>query len=105
MDFHGHLARVIQTFLAADVNPGQCDDPHGSVGTLYDVQVSGLRYFSGKPDSKTAWLVDGVCSSCHKEPAKLSCPVLLLQAESFLRQNIAAPFAGVCFISFISPGV
>ena len=55
--------------------------------------------FLAHPTVETAWLVDGVCWSCHKKPAKLSCPVHLLHAENFLGHNFAAPLFGVCLIS------
>ena len=51
------------------------------------------------PTVKMARHVGSVWWPYHKEPAKLSCRIHFLHAESFLAQKFPAPFAGVCLIS------
>ena len=49
MDLRGNLARAIQMFLAAGVDPGQSDDSLESVATLHDAHLWGQGHFYGTP--------------------------------------------------------
>ena len=55
--------------------------------------------FLAHPSVEMARLVGGGRWSCHKEPARLSCPVHFLHAENFFGRNFEAPFASVCLIT------
>ena len=51
------------------------------------------------PAKEVAWFGVGVCWSCHKEPAEVTCTVHFLHFENFVRQILPAPFTCVCLIT------